>query len=60
MNAAFRFADDLGPSRVILIHEPTCALADEQDNIFGPDMDTDEQCMAWIKDEIGATGWGVF
>jgi glutamate dehydrogenase (NAD(P)+) len=29
------------------------ALRHEQDYIFGPDMGTDEQCMAWIKDEIG-------
>ena len=28
------------------------------DYIFGPDMGTDEACMAWIKDEIGrAVGW---
>jgi glutamate dehydrogenase/leucine dehydrogenase len=25
----------------------------EGDYIFGPDMGTDETCMAWIKDEIG-------
>ena len=29
------------------------ALRNEQDYIFGPDMGTDEQCMAWVKDEIG-------
>jgi glutamate dehydrogenase (NAD(P)+) len=29
------------------------ALRHEQDYIFGPDMGTDESCMAWIKDEIG-------
>ena len=29
------------------------ALRDERDYIFGPDMGTDETCMAWIKDEIG-------
>src|SRR5512138_1714981 len=29
------------------------ALRHEQDYIFGPDMGTDERCMAWIKDEIG-------
>ncbi len=29
------------------------ALRNEQDYIFGPDMGTDEGCMAWIKDEIG-------
>ncbi len=29
------------------------ALRNEADYIFGPDMGTDEICMAWIKDEIG-------
>ena len=29
------------------------ALRHEEDYIFGPDMGTDEGCMAWIKDEIG-------
>jgi glutamate dehydrogenase (NAD(P)+) len=29
------------------------ALRHEADYIFGPDMGTDETCMAWIKDEIG-------
>jgi glutamate dehydrogenase (NAD(P)+) len=29
------------------------ALRGEQDYIFGPDMGTDESCMAWVKDEIG-------
>ncbi len=29
------------------------ALRREEDYIFGPDMGTDETCMAWIKDEIG-------
>ena len=29
------------------------ALRNEEDYIFGPDMGTDESCMAWIKDEIG-------
>jgi glutamate dehydrogenase (NAD(P)+) len=29
------------------------ALRGESDYIFGPDMGTDESCMAWIKDEIG-------
>lgn len=29
------------------------ALRHEQGYIFGPDMGTDEQCMAWIKDEVG-------
>jgi len=29
------------------------ALRKEADYIFGPDMGTDETCMAWVKDEIG-------
>ena len=29
------------------------ALRNEADYIFGPDMGTDERCMAWVKDEIG-------
>lgn len=29
------------------------ALRGESDYIFGPDMGTDETCMAWIQDEIG-------
>jgi glutamate dehydrogenase (NAD(P)+) len=29
------------------------ALRNEQDYIFGPDMGTDETCMAWVTDEIG-------
>jgi glutamate dehydrogenase (NAD(P)+) len=129
MEDAFRFADDLGPARIIHVHEPSvglrgtlvvdnvavgpsigglrmaqdvsteecfrlaramtlknaaaglphgggksvlygdpalpreekeqrvramaCALGDCQDYIFGPDMGTDETCMAWVKEEIG-------
>jgi glutamate dehydrogenase (NAD(P)+) len=29
------------------------ALRYEEDYIFAPDMGTDEECMAWVKDEIG-------
>ncbi|MEW6683991.1 MAG: Glu/Leu/Phe/Val dehydrogenase [Nitrospirota bacterium] len=29
------------------------ALRNEEDYIFGPDMGTDEDCMGWVKDEIG-------
>lgn len=29
------------------------ALRHEDDYIFGPDIGTDETCMAWIEDEIG-------
>ncbi len=36
-----------------LVRAFACALRGEQDYIFGPDMGTDEECMAWVKDEIG-------
>ncbi len=36
-----------------LIRAFACALGDIADYIFGPDMGTDETCMAWVKDEIG-------
>ncbi|MDA8110658.1 MAG: Glu/Leu/Phe/Val dehydrogenase [Betaproteobacteria bacterium] len=36
-----------------LIRAFAYALRDERDYIFGPDMGTDEVCMAWIRDEIG-------
>jgi len=29
------------------------ALKGETDYIFGPDMGTDEKCMAWVRDETG-------
>lgn len=36
-----------------LIRAFACALKNETDYIFGPDMGSDEECMAWVKDEIG-------
>jgi glutamate dehydrogenase (NAD(P)+) len=36
-----------------LIRAFACALKHETDYIFGPDMGSDEACMAWVKDEIG-------
>jgi glutamate dehydrogenase (NAD(P)+) len=40
-----------------LVRAMACALRDCRDYIFGPDMGTDETCMAWVRDEIGrATG----
>jgi glutamate dehydrogenase (NAD(P)+) len=36
-----------------LVRAMASALADVRDYIFGPDMGTDEVCMAWVKDEIG-------
>jgi len=36
-----------------LVRAMACALGDVRDYIFGPDMGTDEVCMAWVKEEIG-------
>ncbi|MEA3291958.1 MAG: Glu/Leu/Phe/Val dehydrogenase [Pseudomonadota bacterium] len=36
-----------------LVRAFACALREFDQYIFGPDMGTDEQCMAWVKDEIG-------
>lgn len=41
------------PDKERLIRAFAYALRDERDYIFGPDMGTDEQCMAWVHDEIG-------
>lgn len=36
-----------------LIRTMAAALRGVTDYIFGPDMGTDETCMAWVRDEIG-------
>jgi len=36
-----------------LIRAFACSLAEVDQYIFGPDMGTDEQCMGWVRDEIG-------
>ena len=36
-----------------LVRAFACAIGDIKDYIAGPDMGTDETCMAWIHDEIG-------
>lgn len=36
-----------------LIRVLACALKDVREYILGPDMGTDEECMAWVHDEIG-------
>lgn len=41
------------PEKEQLVRGFACALRDVEDYIFGPDMGTDETCMAWVKDEIG-------
>jgi glutamate dehydrogenase (NAD(P)+) len=42
-----------GEQKEAMIRAFARALEGETDYIFGPDMGTDETCMAWIKDEIG-------
>jgi glutamate dehydrogenase (NAD(P)+) len=41
------------PDKERLVRAMACALADCRAYIFGPDMGTDETCMAWVRDEIG-------
>jgi glutamate dehydrogenase (NAD(P)+) len=40
-------------AKAALIRGFAKALRNEEDYIFAPDMGTDEECMAWVKDEIG-------
>jgi glutamate dehydrogenase (NAD(P)+) len=42
-----------GPEKERLIRGFARAIRDELDYIPGPDMGTNETCMAWIRDEIG-------
>ncbi len=41
------------PEKEKLVRGFATALAGESGYIFGPDMGTNEECMAWVKDEIG-------
>ena len=41
------------PEKEKLIRAMAQALRHEEMYIFAPDMGTDEECMAWVKDEIG-------
>jgi glutamate dehydrogenase (NAD(P)+) len=41
------------PDKERLIRALACSLRDVKEYILAPDMGTDEECMAWIKDEIG-------
>jgi len=40
------------PGKQRLIRALAQALRNEEDYIFAPDMGTDEECMAWVRDEI--------
>jgi len=41
------------PDKERLIRALACSLREVREYLFAPDMGTDEECMAWIKDEIG-------
>ena len=43
----------LKPDKEHLIRALANALRNEETYIFAPDMGTDEECMAWIRDEVG-------
>jgi glutamate dehydrogenase/leucine dehydrogenase len=49
------FADPSMPAgnKEELLRAFACAIADIRDYIPGPDMGTDETCMAWVHDETG-------
>ncbi|WP_428606644.1 Glu/Leu/Phe/Val family dehydrogenase [Sedimenticola sp.] len=42
-----------------LIRAFACALRGNDEYIFGPDMGTDETCMAWVQDELGGRAVGL-
>ncbi len=42
-----------------LIRALACALRNFPEYVMGPDMGTDEECMAWIKDEINRNVTGL-
>ncbi|MCK9377529.1 MAG: Glu/Leu/Phe/Val dehydrogenase [Syntrophobacterales bacterium] len=47
------------PKKERLIRALACALRNFPEYVMGPDMGTDEQCMAWIKDEINRNVTGL-
>lgn len=40
------------PQKETLIRGLACALREVEQYIFAPDMGTNEECMAWVKDEV--------
>jgi glutamate dehydrogenase (NAD(P)+) len=52
---AVLFGDPKMPKadKEVLIRGMAKALRNEEEYIFAPDMGTDEECMAWVRDEIG-------
>ena len=47
------------PEKERLIRALACALRNFHEYVMGPDMGTDEECMAWIKDEINRNVTGL-
>ena len=47
------------PKKERLIRALACALRNFPEYVMGPDMGTDEECMAWIKDEINGNVTGL-
>ena len=47
------------PQKERLIRALACALRNFPEYVMGPDMGTDEECMAWIKDEINHSVTGL-
>jgi len=41
------------PEKERLIRAFACSLQEVEQYIFAPDMGTDEECMGWVRDEIG-------
>jgi glutamate dehydrogenase (NAD(P)+) len=41
------------PHKAELLRCLASALRGDEDYVFAPDMGTDEECMAWIRDEVG-------
>lgn len=52
-------ADPRTPDREAQIRAFGRAIRDLKEYIVGPDMGTDETCMAWIRDEIGPRSVGL-
>ena len=52
-------ADPKSSNREALIRSFGRAMRDLSEYIVGPDMGTDETCMAWIQDEIGKRSVGL-
>lgn len=41
------------PQKNLIVRAAAAALREQEAYIFGPDMGTNEECMAWVRDENG-------